>query len=71
MSSQPIIFQQRQSVERVEEGTALAPKFDDLGLITTEAVSGVVDLNRAARMRHRPGKVDVEVDGTISAEIEQ
>jgi hypothetical protein len=55
----------------VEEGTALAPKFDDLGLITTETVSGVVDLNRAARMRHRPGKVDVEVDGTISAEIEQ
>jgi len=38
---------------------------------TTEAVSGVVDLNRAARMRHRPGKVDVEVDGTILAEIEQ
>tara|TARA_B100001750_G_C15155467_1_gene421716 strand:+ start:338 stop:505 length:168 start_codon:yes stop_codon:yes gene_type:complete len=55
----------------VEEHTALAPKFDDLGLITTEAVSGVVDLNRATRMRHRPDKVDVEVDGTISAEIEQ
>ena len=53
MSSQPIIFQQRQSVELVEEGTALAPKFDDLGLITTvttDAASCAVDLNRAARM---------------------
>jgi len=43
MSSQPIIFQQRLSVEQVEEGTALAPKFDDRGLITavtTDAESG-------------------------------
>ena len=43
MSKRPIAFQPRQSVEQVEEGTDLAPKFDDRGLITavtTDAKSG-------------------------------
>jgi phosphoribosyl-AMP cyclohydrolase len=43
MSSRPIAFQPRQSVEQVEEGVDLAPKFDDRGLITavtTDAMSG-------------------------------
>jgi phosphoribosyl-AMP cyclohydrolase len=43
MSKRPIAFQSRQSVEQVEEGTDLAPKFDDRGLITavtTDAKSG-------------------------------
>jgi phosphoribosyl-AMP cyclohydrolase len=43
MSSRPIAFQERTSVEQVEEGTDLAPKFDDRGLITavtTDAESG-------------------------------
>ncbi len=34
MSYRPIAFRQRQSVEQVEEGTDLAPRFDDRGLIT-------------------------------------
>ncbi len=37
MSDRPIAFQERQSVEQVEEGTDLAPKFDDRGLITAVA----------------------------------
>lgn len=43
MSMRPIAFQPRQSVEQVEEGTGLAPKFDERGLITavtTDARSG-------------------------------
>ena len=43
MSTRPIAFQERQSVEQVEEGTDLAPKFDERGLITavtTDAESG-------------------------------
>jgi phosphoribosyl-AMP cyclohydrolase len=43
MSYRPISFEARQSVEQVEEGTGLAPKFDDRGLITavtTDAASG-------------------------------
>jgi len=43
MSTRPIAFQPRQSVEQVEEGTGLAPKFDERGLITavtTDATSG-------------------------------
>ncbi len=43
MSTRPIAFQERQSVEQVEEGTDLAPKFDERGLITavtTDATSG-------------------------------
>ena len=43
MSTRPIAFQERQSVEQVEEGTDLAPKFDERGLITavtTDASSG-------------------------------
>jgi len=43
MSSRPIAFQPRQTVEQVEEGIDLAPKFDDRGLITavtTDAASG-------------------------------
>ena len=43
MSSQTVLFQPRQSIEQVEEGTDLAPKFDDAGLIavvTTDATSG-------------------------------
>lgn len=43
MSNRPIAFQERQSVEQVEEGTDLAPKFDERGLITavtTDAGSG-------------------------------
>lgn len=45
MSSQAVLFQARQSVEQVEEGTDLAPKFDERGLIavvTTDATSGEV-----------------------------
>ena len=45
MSSQTVLFQPRQSIEQVEEGTDLAPKFDDAGLIavvTTDATSGEV-----------------------------
>jgi phosphoribosyl-AMP cyclohydrolase len=34
MSMRPIAFQPRQSIEQVEEGSELAPKFDDRGLIT-------------------------------------
>ncbi len=43
MSTRPIAFQERQSIEQVEEGTDLAPKFDERGLITavtTDAGSG-------------------------------
>jgi len=43
MSSQQVRFQPRQSIEQVEEGTDLAPRFDDRGLITvvtTDAGSG-------------------------------
>ena len=43
MATRPIAFQSRQSVEQVEEGTDLAPKFDQRGLITavtTDASSG-------------------------------
>ena len=43
MSVAPVKFQARQSIEQVEEGDDLAPKFDDRGLITvvtTDAESG-------------------------------
>ena len=43
MSTRPIAFQERTSVEQVEEGIDLAPKFDDRGLITavtTDAGTG-------------------------------
>lgn len=43
MTDQPIQFQPRNSIEQVEEGVDLAPKFDDRGLITavtTDATSG-------------------------------
>ena len=43
MSVAPVKFQARQSIEQVEEGNDLAPKFDDRGLITvvtTDADSG-------------------------------
>ena len=43
MSIRPITFQERLSIEQVEEGTDLAPKFDDRGLITavtTDVTSG-------------------------------
>ncbi len=43
MSDARVKFQQRQTVEQVEEGNDLAPKFDDRGLITvvtTDADSG-------------------------------
>lgn len=43
MAEAPVVFQTRQSVEQVEEGNDLAPKFDDRGLITvvtTDAASG-------------------------------
>ncbi|HEX7062402.1 MAG TPA: phosphoribosyl-AMP cyclohydrolase [Woeseiaceae bacterium] len=39
----PVQFQPRRSVEQVEEGTELAPKFDERGLIpavTTDAATG-------------------------------
>jgi phosphoribosyl-AMP cyclohydrolase len=45
MSERSIHFQPRQSVEQVEEGTDLAPKFDERGLlaaVTTDAESGEV-----------------------------
>lgn len=43
MSERSIEFQPRRSIEQVEEGTDLAPKFDDRGLIaavTTDAETG-------------------------------
>ncbi len=43
MSVAPVKFQARKSIEQVEEGSDLAPKFDDRGLITvvtTDADSG-------------------------------
>ncbi len=43
MSVAPVKFQARQSIEQVEEGNDLAPRFDDRGLITvvtTDATSG-------------------------------
>ena len=43
MSVAPVKFQARESIEQVEEGNDLAPKFDDRGLITvvtTDADSG-------------------------------
>ena len=43
MSNKAVVFQPRQTVEQVEEGTDLAPKFDERGLIavvTTDATSG-------------------------------
>jgi phosphoribosyl-AMP cyclohydrolase len=43
MSVAPVKFQARQSIEQVEEGDDLAPRFDDCGLITvvtTDADSG-------------------------------
>ncbi|HEX5765626.1 MAG TPA: phosphoribosyl-AMP cyclohydrolase [Woeseiaceae bacterium] len=45
MSDEHIQFHARRSVDQVEEGTELAPKFDDRGLIaavTTDAASGEV-----------------------------
>ena len=45
MSSLTILFVPRERIEQVEEGTDLAPKFDEHGLIaavTTDAVSGEV-----------------------------
>lgn len=45
MSDAPVKFRARQSVEQVEEGIGLAPKFDDRGLITvvtTDAETGEV-----------------------------
>ena len=45
MSYRPIAFAGRSSIEQVEEGTDLAPKFDERGLITavtTDATSGEV-----------------------------
>lgn len=43
MSTAPVQFRSRQSIEQVEEGNDLAPRFDDRGLITvvtTDAESG-------------------------------
>jgi phosphoribosyl-AMP cyclohydrolase len=43
MSLATVKFQARQSIEQVEEGNDLAPKFDERGLITvvtTDAISG-------------------------------
>jgi phosphoribosyl-AMP cyclohydrolase len=43
MSVAPVRFQARKSIEQVEEGNDLAPRFDERGLITvvtTDAVSG-------------------------------
>ena len=43
MSAAPVRFQARDTIEQVEEGNDLAPKFDDRGLITvvtTDADSG-------------------------------
>lgn len=43
MSVSPVRFQARNTIEQVEEGNDLAPKFDDRGLITvvtTDASSG-------------------------------
>ena len=43
MSATPIRFQERRSIEQVEEGTDFAPKFDERGLIpavTSDAESG-------------------------------
>ena len=43
MSDTAVRFQSRQSIEQVEEGSDLAPRFDDRGLITavtTDATSG-------------------------------
>ncbi len=43
MSVAPVKFQARKSIEQVEEGSELAPKFDERGLIpvvTTDAQSG-------------------------------
>ena len=43
MSRKPVKFQIRESIEQVEEGDDLAPRFDDRGLITvvtTDADSG-------------------------------
>ena len=34
MSGEPVQFQARKTIEQVEEGNDLAPKFDDRGLIT-------------------------------------
>jgi phosphoribosyl-AMP cyclohydrolase len=45
MSDKAVVFQPRRTVEQVEEGTDLAPKFDERGLIavvTTDATSGEV-----------------------------
>ena len=45
MTDLPVKFQDRRSIEQVEEGSELAPKFDDRGLITvvtTDATSGEV-----------------------------
>ncbi len=45
MSDDAIQFNVRRSIAQVEEGTELAPKFDDRGLltaVTTDAVSGEV-----------------------------
>ena len=43
MSDAPVKFQPRRSIEQVEEGSELAPKFDNRGLITvvtTDACTG-------------------------------
>lgn len=45
MADRPIEFQARRSIQQVEEGTDLAPKFDDRGLlvaVTTDAQTGEV-----------------------------
>ncbi len=45
MSGATVKYEQRQTIEQVEEGSDLAPKFDDRGLITvvtTDADSGEV-----------------------------
>ena len=45
MSAAPVKFQSRQSIEQVEEGDELAPKFDAQGLlpvVTTSAMDGTV-----------------------------
>ncbi len=49
MSEAPVKFRPRDTIEQVEEGNDLAPKFDDRGLITvvtTDADSGEVVLER-------------------------
>ena len=61
MSEPSIKFQSRKSIEQVEEGVDLAPKFDDRGLITavtTDANSGELLMQgyMNAEARSRPVK---------------